>query len=203
MAVKSKATILSEIAANVDTNGANGVTAADVRTRLEDMTDSTFPSRTYAVFTALDGSPPATNFATFDTRNSIPVLDFDGTATNEEIVFSGIMPEAAVLTSGLKVRIHWTSVDQTTGQCRWGVQFERMNTDLDTDSFDPTANEAHSTTNATPGIITVTEITCTAIDSLAAGEPFRLKVYRDASDTTNDTMTNDAELVLVEVRGAA
>jgi hypothetical protein len=36
-----------------------------------------------------------------------------------------------------------------------------------------------------------------------AGDPYRIKVYRDSSDTTNDTMTGDAELVTVEVRSAS
>jgi len=87
----------------------------------------------------------------------------------------------------------------TTGNCRWGVQFEDMNTDEDADSFD-TATEAHSATNGTAGIPTTTTITCTTIDSLVAGDFFRIKIYRDVSDTTNDTMTGDAELIAVEIR---
>jgi hypothetical protein len=161
-----------------------------------------FGTKTYAVFTATDNQPPATAFAALDTRNGIAVLDFDEGATNEAAHFVAVMPEGASLASGLKVRIHWMATSATSGNCRWGVQFERMNTDEDSDSFD-TAAEAHSTTSGTSGVITVTEITTTAIDSIAAGEPFRLKVYRDSSDTTNDTMTGDAELVAVEVRSAA
>ena len=129
------------------------------------------------------------------------MLDFDDGATNESSVFVSVLPEAADVTSGLKVRIHWMATSATTGACRWGVQFEKMNTDEDSDSFD-TATEAHSTTNATSGIITMTEITATSIDSVVAGDPYRIKVYRDSSDATNDTMTGDAELVVVEVRSA-
>jgi hypothetical protein len=91
----------------------------------------------------------------------------------------------------------------TSGNCRWGVQFEKSGTDLDTDSFDGAGTEAHSAANGTSGIETVTEITATAIDSLAAGDRFRLKVFRNADDATNDTMTGDAELVAVEIRSAA
>ena len=159
-------------------------------------------TKTYCVFTPNQNQPPATNFATLDTRNSILVLDFDDGATNENAVFVGIIPEAANLASGLKVRIHWMATSATSGNCRWGVQFEKSGTDLDSDSFD-TATEAHTATNGTSGIETMTEITATAIDSLAAGDRFRLKVYRDSSDTTNDTMTGDAELIAVEVRSAA
>ena len=159
-------------------------------------------SKTYAVYTPLDNQPPAANYATIDTRNSIMVLDFDA-ATDESAVFVGIMPEAASLGSGLKIRINWMATSATSGTCRWGVQIERMNTDEDSDSFD-TAATAGSTTNATSGIITTTEITITTIDSVAAGDPFRIKVFRDADGTSGtDDMTGDAELVSVEVRSAA
>jgi hypothetical protein len=158
-------------------------------------------TKTYAVFTATDNQPPATAFATLDTRNSIAVLDFDAT-TDESAVFVGIIPEGASLGSGLKVRLHWMATSATADNCRWGVQFEKSGTDLDSDSFD-TAAEAHSAANGTSGIETVTEITITTIDSLAAGDRFRLKVFRNADDVTNDTMTGDAELIAVEVRSAA
>jgi len=158
-------------------------------------------TKTYAVFSALSNQPPAANYATFDTRNSIAVLDFDD-STEEAAVFVGVIPEAASLGSGLKVRLHWMATSATSGNVRWGVQFERMNTDEDADSFD-TATEAHTATNGTSGIVTVTEITATTIDGVTAGDAFRLKVYRDVSDTTNDTMTGDAELVAVEIRSAA
>jgi hypothetical protein len=158
-------------------------------------------TKTYAVFTAEHNQPPSTSFATLDTRNSIAVLDFDA-ATDESAVFVGVIPEGASLGSGLKVFLHWMASTATSGNCRWGVQFEKSGTDLDTDSFD-TATEAHSAANGTSGIETVTEITATAIDSLAAGNRFRLKVFRNADDATNDTMTGDAELIAVEIRSAA
>jgi hypothetical protein len=159
-------------------------------------------TKTYAVFTAEHNQPPATAFATLDTRNSIAVLDFDA-ATDESAVFVGVIPEGASLGSGLKVFLHWMASTATSGNCRWGVQFEKSGTDLDSDSFDGAGTEAHSAANGTSGIETVTEITITTIDSLAAGDRFRLKVFRNADDVTNDTMTGDAELVAVEVRSAA
>jgi hypothetical protein len=159
-------------------------------------------TKTYEVFTPLHNQPPASNYATVDTRNSIMVLEFDA-ATDESSVFVGVMPEAASLGSGLKVRIHWMADTATSGTCRWGVQIERMNTDEDSDSFDTVAT-AGSTTNGTSGIITTTEITITTIDSVAAGEPYRLKVFRDADGTSGtDDMTGDAQLVAVEVRSAS
>lgn len=157
-------------------------------------------TKTYAVLTPMTSQPPAANFATLDTRNSIAVLDFD-TTTEESAFWTFIMPEGASLGSGLIVRIHWMASTATTGDCRWGVRFERMNTDEDADSFD-TAGEATTTTNGTSGIVTVTAITITTIDSIAAGEPYRVLVYRDVGDAA-DTMAGDAELVSVEIRSAA
>ena len=157
-------------------------------------------TKTYAVLTPMTSQPPAANFATLDTRNSIAVLDFD-TTTEEGTFWTAVMPEAASLGSGLIVKIHWMATSATSGNCRWGAKFERMNTDEDADSFD-TATEATSATNGTSGGITTTSITCTTIDSIAAGDPFRVWIYRDVSDAA-DTMAADAELVSVEVRSAA
>ena len=157
-------------------------------------------SKTYTVFTAGDNQPPATNFATLDTRNSILVLDFD--AADESAVFVSVIPEAASLGSGLKIRLQWMATSATSGNCKWDVSLERMTTDLDTDSFELPVTSATTATNGTPGIPTVTEITLTTIDSVTAGDGYRLKVTRNAS-SGSDTMTGDAELFLVEVRSAA
>jgi Cu/Ag efflux protein CusF len=157
-------------------------------------------SKTYAVFTATDNQPPATAYATLDTRNSIAVLDFDD-ATDESAVFVSIIPEAASLGSGLKIRLHWMASTATSGDVVWDVSLERMTTDLDTDSFDTIASGT-AAANGTSGILTVTEITLTTIDSVTAGDGFRLKVTRDANNAS-DTMTGDAELVVCEVRSAA
>jgi hypothetical protein len=157
-------------------------------------------TKTYAVFTATDNQPPATAYATLDTRNSIAVLDFDD-ATDESAVFVSIIPEAASLGSGLKIRLHWMATTATSGDVVWDVSLERMTTDLDSDSFDTIASGT-AAANGTSGILTVTEITLTTIDSVTAGDGYRLKVTRDANNAS-DTMTGDAELVVCEVRSAA
>lgn len=155
---------------------------------------------TLAVFTPMTSQPPATAFATLDTRNSIAVLDFDD-ASVESTTFVGVIPEAAVLTSGIIARLHWTATSATSGNVRWRVEFERAGTDIDADSFD-TATEATSAANGTSGIESVAAITCTTIDSLAAGDRFRVRISRVGTDGTNDTMTGDAELIAVELRAA-
>jgi hypothetical protein len=157
-------------------------------------------TKTLAVFTAEDNYPPATNFATLDTRNSVLVLEFDA-ATEESATFIGVIPENAALTNGLTVRLWWMGDTATSGNVRWGVQFEDTGTDLDADSYDTNA-QVTSAASGTSGIESVASITITTIDGLTAGDRFRMRVYRVAADATNDTMTGDAQLVAVEVRAA-
>jgi hypothetical protein len=157
-------------------------------------------TKTYAVFNAMDNQPPATAFATLDTRNSIAILDFDD-STDENAIFLSVIPEAASLGSGLKIRLIWTATTATSGDCVWDAALERMNTDIDSDSFD-TAASVTTTTNGTSGVPNYSEITLTTIDSVTAGDGFRLKITRDANNGS-DTMTGDAELIAVEIRSAA
>ena len=154
---------------------------------------------TLCVFTPLHNQAPAASFATMDLRNSVPVLDFDA-AADEDAVFAGVLPRHYA-GGGLTVTVYWMATSATTGDVKWNVQIERSNTDQDADSF-AAAQTTTTTTNGTSGIITATAVTFTngaAMDSLAVGEVFRLKVTRDANDAA-DTMTADAELVAVEIR---
>jgi hypothetical protein len=155
---------------------------------------------TLARFTATDNQPPASNYATFDTRNAIAVLDFDDT-TAESAVFVGIVPEAADFTSGIAVRIHWTASSATSGDVIWTSAFERANTDLDSDNFATGIDSAAATANGTSGIATVTTINHSGseIDGLTAGDLFRMRLTRKAADGA-DTMTGDAEVIAVELR---
>lgn len=157
-------------------------------------------TKTYAVFTAGDNQPPSTSFATLDTRNSIAVLDFDDAST-ESAVFVGVIPEGASLGSGLIVNLDFMATTATSGNVRWSVAFERCTTDLDSDSFD-TATASTVAVASTSGIVAVGSITCTAIDSITAGDLFRLRVQRLGADAA-DTASGDIELVAVELRSAA
>ena len=152
-----------------------------------------------AVFLPTDNQPPASAFATLDTRNQIEVCDFDDTMT-ESAVFVGIMPSGVNLTGGIIVRLPFVA-GATSGSVRWSVAFERCNTDLDTDSFG-SANVATVATSTTSGIPVVASITCASIDGISAGDLFRVRVQRLGAHAT-DTMTGDAELIAVELRSAA
>ena len=180
-------------------SGATGITGASGATG---ATGATGPlTKSLVRFTGpKDNQPPATNFATLDTRNSIAVLDFDDT-TDESAIFVSVCPQGASLASGLSITLIWTASTATSGACVWDASLERMTTDIDTDSFD-TAASITATTNATSGVPNYSTITLTTIDSLTAGDGFRLKINRDANNA-NDTMTGDAELIAVEVQQVA
>ena len=159
---------------------------------------------TLAVFTPLHNEPPATNYATLDTRNGHPVLDFDG-VTDEEAVFSGVLPRNYA-GGGLTVYLWVMFTSATSGNAYWQAAIERMDVgtlDLDADSF-ASFQGAAGNPNGTSGVMTLVTITFTSgaqMDSLAAGEAFRLKIRRDADGTGGtDDVTSDAELVRVEIK---
>ena len=152
-------------------------------------------------FTPLANQPPSTLFATLDTRNLHPILAFDA-ATAWDAVFGGVLA-GNYAGGGLTVTIHWTAASATSGDVKWNAAIERMDTgtDLDADSF-ASVQTTTTTTSATSGAIVTTSITFTngaQMDSLAAGEAFRLKITRDAA-AGGDTMTGNAEIHRVVVR---
>lgn len=185
------------------TAGTNGhVLTADSAeaTGLKWAAASSGGTKTYAVLTPMTSQPPASNFATLDTRNSLAVLEFDA-STEETTFWECVMPEGASLGSGLKVNVIWMADTATSGDVVWGVAIERGTTDIDSDSYDTEAT-ATGTASGTSGIKTTTEITIATIDSVVAGDPFRLKLARKAA-SGSDTMTGDAQVRSVEVRSAA
>lgn len=161
----------------------------------------TAPTKTWDVFNFSDFQPPATNFASFDTRNSRACYSFDDT-TDESILISGKVPQGANTTGGIKVWLEFKGATGVAGNVKWSAEWEKGNTDSDADSFDA-ATTNFGTISATSGISLNLAITCSTIDGLLAGDPYVLKISRKPSDTTNDTMTGDAQLFSVEVQQVA
>ena len=154
---------------------------------------------TLLVFSSEDGAPPSSSFAAWTRRNNHIVAAFDA-GTDESLDFRGVLPQHYA-GGGLTIYVHWIAASATSGNCVWNAAMERLSTDMDSDSF-ATAQAATGAANGTSGIITTTSITMSSganMDSLAAGDAFRLRITRDA-DNGSDTMTGDAQLVCVEVR---
>jgi hypothetical protein len=157
-------------------------------------------------FGARDGVPPATAYATQDTRaggstpaEAIPVLDFDA-AASEYMDFYGVLPEGYD-GGGLTLTIIWMASTATAEEVRWEVGIHRCaENDDDMDSshtYD--TNGVTDTTNGTCGKLNYCSVAFTNgadMDSLAAGEAFVLRIYRD-HDHADDDMSGDAELVAI------
>jgi hypothetical protein len=159
---------------------------------------------TLAIFVPAGSTPPATNYATFNTRNAHLVLEFD-TTTQETILFAGRMPRNYA-GGNLVVSVSWMAATATSGTIGWGITFERdnaANNDLDADAWATEQIITAAAVDAASGKVTVTSVTCTAgatgTASIAAGYDFRLRVRRDVA---NDTATGDAQLLSVEVKEA-
>lgn len=156
---------------------------------------------TLAIFTPLHNEPPASAYATLDVRNSHPVLDLDA-ASNEDAVFGGVMPQHYA-GGGVTVYLHYAMSSATSGDVDWDVAFERIGDqqlDIDGDSFAAVNSVDNTIVPGTSGLVDVVSVAFTDgadMDSVAAGESFRLKVTRDAA---SDTASGDAELVKVELR---
>jgi hypothetical protein len=150
-----------------------------------------------------DNEPTATDFATLDTRNAHPVLDFDA-STSERAQFTNFLPRH-YSNGGITCTLVWGGTSATTGFVVWRGEFERMaasDIDIDSDSFG-TQIAATASCSAAAGQLSYTTLafTATQLDSLASSgaETFRFKLTRVAT-ATGDTMSGDAELVFMEMR---
>ena len=162
---------------------------------------------TLLIFTPHANEPPTSNFATLDMRNLHPVLDFDDT-TDEEAVFSAVMPRNYA-GGGLTLTLGWSATDTTVTpqNCVWQAAFERIADDaqdLDSDSFADFNTSGAVAEASASGELSYDAITFTDgadMDSVAVGELFRLKIRRDADDTSGtDSLVGDAELSFVEIK---
>lgn len=157
---------------------------------------------TLLVFVPHANQPPASGYATFDTRNTHLVLDFDD-STDEYAYFPGVLPRNYA-SGGVTATVIWLATSATSGNVVWAVAWERHQddaTDLDADSFaaDQTVTVACASASGEPSYDGIAFTDGAQMDSLAAGESFRLRIYRDA-DNASDTLVGDAELLRIEVQ---
>lgn len=159
---------------------------------------------TLAIFFPCDNEPPSSNYATLDTRNGRPVLDFDDSAASESAIFSFILPRNYA-NSGITVYLHWMASVATSGNVIWQTSFEYSSDgslDTDSDGFATAVTWSAQAAPATCGVIVIDSQAHTdgaQIDSAAVGGTCRLKVERLGSNGS-DTMSNDAELVAIELK---
>lgn len=156
---------------------------------------------TLCVFLPMGYEPTSTNFATLDTRNQHPVLDFDAT-TQEAAIWTGVLPRHYA-GGGITAYVHWAATSAVTGTIGWDVSFERIGDaaqDIDADGFATAQTVTAATVPGTSGHVDITNVAITDganIDSIAVGESFRVRVRRDVA---GDSAAGDAELVAVELK---
>jgi len=157
---------------------------------------------TLAVFTPAANQPPAANYAALFLRNGHWVLAFD-TTTQQAAIFAGVLPRH-YSGGGLTVYASWMAASATSGTIGWDITLERdndANHDLDTDAWATPQTITAATVDATSGKVKTTSVAITAgaggTDSLAAGDPFRIRIRRDVA---NDTAAGDAHLQTLEIK---
>jgi len=115
-------------------------------------------------------------------------------------VFGGIMPQHYAGTTGVTLLIHTLSTG-TTGDMDWDAAFESLaSQDHDSDGFAAVNSTDNTSVNGTSGVETVVSITFTDgadMDSVAAGNAFRLKITHD---NTGDSNSDTLQITNVELR---
>lgn len=155
---------------------------------------------TLAIFHPYDNEPPSSNYATLNQRNGHPILEFDDTLS-WAAVFTGVLPRNYG-GSGLTVYVHASAV-ATSGTMGWTVEIERMDDsslDIDADSFASAQTVTAATVPGTSGQTLVLNVAISSganMDSLAAGEQFRLRLKRDVA---NDNAVGNVQMTMVEVK---
>jgi hypothetical protein len=149
-----------------------------------------------------DASFPAGGYATLDTRNTHPVLDFNASAF-ESVYFHGVMPDNYETDADVVVEVYYCMTSATTGAVNVAIRLENMQgLDIDSDGF-ASYGGFTQTVPGTAGQVTSQVATLTLagsqLDSLTAGDLFRLHVARNGADGS-DTATGDMEVLAVEMR---
>lgn len=102
----------------------------------------------------------------------------------------------ATVGSTLKADIAFSMASATSGGVTWGVQLEAITSgdsaDFDTNSFDTLNSTSGVPVPATAGYFKVVTIPLTNVDSLAAGDSYRPRLWRLPADS-GDTASGDAE----------
>lgn len=154
------------------------------------------------IFSPYNNEPPTSNYMTLDTRNQRPCLDADDT-TNESAVFSAIMPQHYAGTTGVTVYIHFAMETAEANTIDWDAAFELVgdqDLDVDGDDFAAVNSVDNTTVPGTSGLVDIVSIAFTDgadIDSVEAGDGFRLKITRDA---VSDDAADDGEIFWIEIR---
>lgn len=139
------------------------------------------------------------DFTLLNYRNGHPVLNFDDTIVEQATCWGVIPPNYG--TEGVTIEIWCATATATSGTVGWLVAFEKLDgLDIDADDYASDQTIATVTVPATAGEVfsNTANITDGAnIDSLAAGDAFRMRIKRNVAV---DNAIGDADLLLVQLR---
>lgn len=140
---------------------------------------------------------PSSNPAEEHSRNNHPVISYDY-VTDESAIFTSAMSKD-YSNGDISVNVDWVS-NETVGSVVWSVQFETNSeggNNINSDSF-ASQQAIVSDTSSESGVIKRASIvfTNTQADDISAGDAYRLKVKRLATNVSDD-MTDDAEIVMI------
>lgn len=129
-------------------------------------------------------------------------LAFDADAI--EYAYWTFLAPASVGTTTWTATITYAMASATSGKVEFDVDVEAISdgdtTDTDTaESLDTANASAGTTVPGTAGYIDQIAVTLTNKDSVADGDMVRIRVYRDATDGTNDTATGDARIYAIRI----
>ena len=133
-------------------------------------------------------------------NTTVPVLDFDPGSSDEVATFNIAFPKAWNAGT-ITARFFWTNSDANAGNVVWGLQGVCIADSGALDSAMTDTGEVIQDANiTTSGDLMVTSSTpAITINGAADDGVCFFNVFRDASDTTNDTYASDARLVGVQV----
>ena len=146
---------------------------------------------------------PSADLASIDSgsvNTTVPVLDFDPGSSDEVATFNVAFPKAWNA-STITARFFWTNSDANAGNVVWGLQGVCIADSGALNSAMTDAGEVIQDANiTTSGDLMVTSSTpAITINGAADDGVCFFNVFRDASDTTNDTYASDARLVGVQI----
>jgi len=145
---------------------------------------------------------PSSGGAVWGSRNQQAHWSFDD--TTDEVLYSIplVMPEHYA-GGGVTLEIETRAATATSGNFIVKAAFSReTGQDADSDGFAAENLSSATATNGTSGVPTTATITFTDgadMDSVVAGDSFRLLVGRDA-DNGSDTMSGDLQIVSIHVK---
>jgi anaerobic selenocysteine-containing dehydrogenase len=137
------------------------------------------------------------------TNFPVESMAYDGGSTNESAYVKFMASNYG--SGNVTVDVVWyTNSAQTSGNVVWGAALAAITPDTDSQDVETkafatanTVQDSHLGTTAQR--VHRASITVSNLDSIAANDYVCLWLYRNASDTSNDTLAADANVLMVEV----